>query len=257
MKLKLKHSLACVIIDTYPNKELAKLATNQMLKVCDPKEVYVLSSENFLDGAKFFKIRSLNSMRAYESIVLSMLPAIIEEDFALLYQWDGFVLNENAFDSRFLNYDYIGAPWFPSNEDPRVGNGGFCLRSRKLLDFLLVNTLSPDHSINDGANEDVRICTIYRKEAEDYGVRFAPVEVASQFAFETRPVAGTFGFHGMFNFPLIFPESFLIEHLDLIINRTRNFNMWRDFLGRCLSVGMNGLAGAVQRHFEDNRFNPN
>jgi hypothetical protein len=65
----------------------------------------------------------------------------IETSHCLLIQSDGFVLFPEKWDNDWLNYDYIGAPW-PYSEDAyidpfgnhhQVGNGGFCLMSKKLL----------------------------------------------------------------------------------------------------------------------------
>jgi len=40
----------------------------------------------------------------------------------------------------------------------------------------------------------------------DFGIRFAPPEIAARFAYErARPTAPTFGFHGLFNFPKAMP----------------------------------------------------
>ena len=43
------------------------------------------------------------------------------------------------------------------------------------------------------------ICKTYRKLLEqDYGIRFAPADLAARFSFETVPPPGpTLGFHGL------------------------------------------------------------
>jgi hypothetical protein len=66
----------------------------------------------------------------YSRITLKLCPEICIEDFNLIIHADGFAVNSEAWTSEFLNYDYIGARW----GDGIVGNGGFCLRSRKLYD---------------------------------------------------------------------------------------------------------------------------
>ena len=54
----------------------------------------------------------------------------------LLIQWDGYVVNPEAWDPAFLGCDYLGAKWYWHDDGMRVGNGGFSLRSRRLLDAL-------------------------------------------------------------------------------------------------------------------------
>jgi hypothetical protein len=43
-------------------------------------------------------------------------------------------VNPAAWDPEFLDWDYIGAKWFWAEAGKRVGNGGFSLRSYKLLE---------------------------------------------------------------------------------------------------------------------------
>jgi hypothetical protein len=89
-------------------------------------------------------------------------------------QHDGYVLNGGAWTDDFLKYDYIGAPWGGVN---LVGNGGFSLRSRRLLEAC---------SRMDGEPhpEDDFICRRHRKDLENLGMRFAPKELADRFAVE-------------------------------------------------------------------------
>jgi hypothetical protein len=79
-----------------------------------------------------------------------------------------------------------------------VMNGGFSLRSRRLLEaptrLGLEFTLPPVSGIStppysmewdSRANlEDVHICLNFRSRLESSGIRFAPFEIARQFAFE-------------------------------------------------------------------------
>jgi len=60
----------------------------------------------------------------------------IDTQFTLVTQWDGYVINAEAWTEEFLDYDYIGARWIGdvvkaagSPPEYNVGNGGFSLRS--------------------------------------------------------------------------------------------------------------------------------
>ena len=104
--------------------------------------------------------------------MLKELGAHIQTDYALVVQWDGFVIDGNAWADEFWNYDYIGARW-PHVAGPyRVGNGGFSLRSKKLLNALRdeMISLGVDDRGNED-NEDEAICIRHRELLESkYGI---------------------------------------------------------------------------------------
>ena len=146
-------------------------------------------------GELFIDHNSINSRQAYSQFVLQELHKYIHTDFVLMVQWDGWVINPNAWTDQFLNYDYIGAiwPWHP--EGLRVGNGGFSLRSKKLLEL----TADP-RFVYKNLNEDDLICHVNRDFLVSNGIKFAPEDLARQFSFE-REITNleTFGFHGEFH----------------------------------------------------------
>ncbi len=132
----------------------------------------------------------------YSRFVIRRLRDLVTTGHVLLIQWDGFVVNPDAWSESFLSYDYIGAKWHWHDDGMNVGNGGFSLRSRKLLEALA------DPEIVIEGNEDELICRRFRPLLEArYGIRFAPASIADRFSFEADYPAGTpFGFHGLFNF---------------------------------------------------------
>lgn len=139
----------------------------------------------------------------------------VDTDFCMLIHHDGFVVRPEKWENEFLNYDYIGAPWplkddayiTPFNEHIRVGNGGFTIRSKKLLNVpnhydvpFEVNVGDFYKHMNAGLyNEDGNICVHNRHIYEKAGCKFAPVEVAARFSQEiqTPETEGiySFGFH--------------------------------------------------------------
>lgn len=148
-------------------------------------------------------IAPLRSKEDYSRFILRELNAYIDTPHVLITQWDSFVLNGAAWNDEFLGYDYIGAPWPHFHDRRNVGNGGFSLRSKRLLEACMqLGGFS-------GEAEDVQICRNFRGQFEqDHGLRFAPEEVAGQFAFERAPRRGTeFGFHGVFNMIDILPAA--------------------------------------------------
>ena len=179
-------------------KSMESIAYAKVVLLTDNK----LSLENI--GIEVIQIEKLD-YNGYSNFILYKLREYIDTDFVLLVQYDGYVLRPYMWDPAFLNYDYIGAPWAPNvhftNEgvNVRVGNGGFSLRSKKLLNIL--NELKLSFTDNDTGffHEDGVICAYYRKQLENAGIKFAPVSVAAKFSHESdckESVYKPFGFHG-------------------------------------------------------------
>jgi hypothetical protein len=143
-------------------------------------------------------------------VILDDLKKMIQTEHVLVVQDDGFILNPAAWDDNFLVFDYIGAPWPPTLtiEPPgmelklenRVGNGGFSLRSRRLLEACSFNTLfRPEYDL---MMEDLLIGHFNYQQLVGKGIRFADLSVASRFSGETPDEDGkleldnVFGFHG-------------------------------------------------------------
>ncbi|HVY20414.1 MAG TPA: DUF5672 family protein [Bauldia sp.] len=141
-------------------------------------------------------IAPLRSIADYSRFVLRDLVDHVTTSHILVVQWDGYVVDPAAWKRAFLKYDYIGSVWLDQPEHLSVGNGGFSLRSRRLMQT--VRQLP--HLA--GYNEDVVIGRTYRAIMErDNGIRFAPSKIAGLFAHEYKIEAGvpTFGFHGVEN----------------------------------------------------------
>ena len=141
-------------------------------------------------------IAPLATRDAYSQLMLKGLARYVETSHALVVQWDGYVVNPDAWTDEFLAFDYIGAPWPWGEADRRIGNGGFSLRSRRLLDALAAR----DIALVGNEDETIGIHHRRRLEGRD-GIVFPPVELANRFSFEVAyPVGMPFGFHGLFNF---------------------------------------------------------
>lgn len=158
-------------------------------------------------------IPRINSSHGYSEFMLEQLVSSIDTSHCLVVQWDGFVINAECWTRAFLDYDYVGAPWPQFGDGHDVGNGGFSLRSRKLLQACLDPAFRIVHP------EDLAICRINRALLEqEHGIRFADRGTAEHFAYERAlPARPTFGFHGIFNMiPLLGADRFweLYQTLD-------------------------------------------
>ncbi|QWD46690.1 hypothetical protein G6659_04165 [Polynucleobacter paneuropaeus] len=195
MKLNLKDITICAVDCVNPN--LAINAITKSLNVCEFSESILFTDSNKdYESIKTVRIDQIRSKNEYSRFLLKDLYKATKTPFVLIVQWDGYVLESKAWSDIFYDYDYIGAKW-PWHSDMKVGNGGFSLRSRKLLELMA----SDDLPFIEGENEDEQICRIhYQVLQSKYNVQFAPESIADQFAYERSiPDKPTFGFHGLFN----------------------------------------------------------
>lgn len=202
------------------------------------------------------QLRSNFSIEDYTFFTLKNMWAFVKTEFMLIIQYDGMAANRNKWTDEFLKYDYVGAPW-PDRfswigKDEKVGNGGFSLRSAKLLDALRDPIIHPRQDIRF-ANEDAVICQGYsRYLREKHSIKFAPVELANQFSHEwCNPTGETFGFHGVWNFPLFFDEKTCAEFL-LDIPKSHWYNDKLEMLkSNCDAKGYDKLWQELLRKLTD------
>ena len=139
-------------------------------------------------------ISPITCSKDYSYFIMYELHKHIATEYCLITQHDGWVVNPTSWTNKFLEYDYIGAPW-PSG---KVGNGGFSLRSMRFLRYFSDNN-TPYVPNNDGLYlEDSIISTIYGHELTESGIQFAPEDVANQFSRELyyeKSHETPFGFH--------------------------------------------------------------
>ena len=192
------HAITLVAIDCAYPQLAADALSRSMAKLSVARVLLLTDVALELDGIEVVQIASIRSRAAYSQFVLKQLGAYIDTDYVLVVQWDGFIINGNAWADEFWNYDYIGAKWPHQQGDFRVGNGGFSLRSKRLLNALT----NPEFALTPDENEDTAICIRHRDVLEtNYGIAFADERVADRFAFDVgRPLGRTLGFHGVFNF---------------------------------------------------------
>ena len=169
-------------------------------------------SEQFKVSDTKIKIETVPKMDlvGYNRFLFNELHGYIDTEYCLIVQSDGFVLNANLWDPKFLSYDYIGAPWsknflLPDKSQLNlqkncVGNGGFSLRSKKLL----IETAKIDFNLLTfpTQSEDLIICHYLYDHFINIGIRFPDPEIAARFSIESQDAVygqnpmTVFGFHG-------------------------------------------------------------
>lgn len=146
----------------------------------------------------------------YNKHIVLEMTRNVSTDFALVVQTDGFILNPEKWKPEFLQFDYIGAPWGSGLQQDypfgtRVGNGGFSLRSKKLMDLTSTFTeYDPDRLSGFDWAEDFYVCKVRYQELLRHNIKIADLATAADFSLEAdipehpRTYADVFGFHGRF-----------------------------------------------------------
>lgn len=153
-----------------------------------------------VDDIEFVKIDEISSHRQYNDFCLR-LNNYSDNQYILIVQNDSFITNADIWTDEFLNYDYIGAPWTEKQATEwgipnRVGNGGFSLRSKKFLEY------SSQFKDCGGANEDGFLTNFTLPYSNNFGIKYAPVDIAYRFSVELPNQNDVydpdkhFGFHG-------------------------------------------------------------
>jgi hypothetical protein len=212
MKLVMDDVTVCAISSV--NLALSARALNITMAQCEFSDAILLSSVPVEGAFRAISIPDLNSLADIQILSVKKLASLIETSFVLVVQWDGYVINPHAWNPSFRDYDYIGARWPHFTDGMTVGNGGFSLRSRKLLAALN----DPRFTVDGTISEDVLICRTFRPLLErEFGIRFAPEGVADQFSYEnTEPGQPTFGFHGMANMWRHVEDAEMVEMIGLV-----------------------------------------
>jgi hypothetical protein len=162
---------------------------------------------------KCYKINEIKSINEYSKFCIKFGNIWPDNSYALFCQHDGYPINPHCWDDRFLDYDYIGSPWGTDRPDyKRVGNGGFSLRSAKIMK-IVSNIITPFNW-----PEDLIICDVFGDILQnEYNIKFAPIDLAMKFSYEldiperVLTLDKSFGFHDFKSGPIKDKEKYRIN----------------------------------------------
>jgi hypothetical protein len=217
--------------------DLTRYAIEHSLKHIDPKEVVVISDREIMPGVTTIIQDPVANMTEYNTIMLKGVTEHVNTAHSLYVQWDGIANDRTQWTDEFLDYDYIGAiwPWEPKNKN--VGNGGFSLRSKRLLDACMDEHIQLNKSRNMIA-EDAVIGIDHRDFLENtHGIKFAPSELATQFSFELGVHRPSFGFHGLWNIFNLMGEEDQDYYYTRIDYKGWNHYKWHHTLAALIRTG--------------------
>jgi len=207
------------------------------------RALFLTDRRHAVPGIDVQLIPTLPSRAAYSQFVLKELVHHVDTAHALLVQWDGYVINPAAWRDEFLGCDYLGAKWFWHDPAQSVGNGGFSIRSRRLL-----TALQDPRIVLSGA-EDETICRRFRALLErEHGIVFGSESLADAFAFEAAyPVGLPFGFHGLFNFCRVVAPDEIAALVPLFTEQIARSPQLLQLGRNCAALGQWPAAEAIFR----------
>jgi len=177
-----------------------------MSKVDFAKCILITNIDLNLSDITTINVGGLKTWEEYNRFIVKELYKYFDTTHCLIAQWDSWVLNPEAWDNEFLNFDLAGAKWLDIGKPFNCANGGFSLRSRRLQQIL-----GTDEMIQITTPEDVAICKVYGSYLmQTHGIKFCTEEIADKFSFElNQPLQRTFGFHAFHHAP--FQETIVIK----------------------------------------------
>jgi hypothetical protein len=226
-------SITLVTVETMYH-DLARRALEETLKHIDVKEVVVFSDREILPGSTTVLTKPIKSFRDYNEIMLKNMWPFIDTDHILFAQWDAMAYDGTKWSDQFLEYDYIGAVWPWAPEGQNMGNGGFSLRSRKLL-LACKDPAIQLHEQRKFIEEDAVQCVDHKQLLESkYGIKFAPTELAQQFSHEIQEGSYEykpgFGFHGQWNVVKLADLDVVDYFIPRMDYKGWNIHKWHHFL---------------------------
>ena len=215
MKKKLKLPNVTLLAATSTEIDMTQLSLRISLRDIEFGSVKLLSSatpQKKYQNIEYISIPVMNKIIDYNRFMIEDLHNYFNTSHCLIVQPDSWVVDSDNWKDKFLEFDYIGALWtnkirINSNliinmEKNIVGNGGFSLRSRKLVEAtakINFHSLEFPHK-----NEDIIICHYLYDQMINSGISFAPAKLAAQFSMENEKTNNNygcytnsvFGFHG-------------------------------------------------------------
>ena len=177
--------------------ERSKAAADICQKNFNFAKVVILSSIPDTDP-RVVSIPEIKDGKIYSLFYIKEMYKYVNTPLALTFHHDGFIANPEAWEDEFLKYDYLGSPWRHPNAPTAGGNGGFAIRSRRLLEYISKNMEKIGGPIEP---EDAWTCRYARPFLEKEGMTFAPRELGMRWSKEgdERGVVwnGEFGWHDL------------------------------------------------------------
>lgn len=267
-------SITLVALGT-SNHSLTRFAIDKTLSAIPKIDKVKVFSDKNLGIGEFYELPSSFSLHDYSVFAMKELNQYIDTDHIIMCHYDGFAVNGEYWKDSFLENDYLGSAthykhpplnvtltnckllnkikqqWYPLG-------GGFCLRSKKLLNALAdpeIKTVFFNYAINAyWSCEDISIGILYKKFLEDkYDIKFGKIEDSIEFCAEILTGYNyCLGFHGWQQIPLFLGENETLAYIkELVAIKGTNVDnqRLREFFGNCYKRQYNATIQYVKNTF--------
>jgi hypothetical protein len=269
--------LTAAIVGTN-NYELMSFAIKKTINSAPCNKVLVCSDKK-IDLPFDYDFVHLNdklTLGTYSEFCIKELGKYVNTDHVLLTQYDGFAVNNFAWNDKFLEYDFIGSLIHPyhtpmyktlqtigTEKSKNIikekewinGGGGFTLRSKKLLEIMVKDdNILPYIPTNNPNNywlcEDLSISVYLRDYLEkEKQIKFAPVKDSLNFSSEITTGYGfSLGFHGWYNIPLFLTEEEVFYYMK---NLEREVKIDKTYVGLFLGFLLSKKYNKAFKEFKE------
>jgi len=152
-------NISVIIVDDYRDNPTESNIRNVIVKKALE---YSKKFINFGDVLEFSPLAGFNrSLKTgdFENFFVRELPWLVDTEYYLTFQWDGFITNPFSWNSNWLKYDFIGG-------GHSLQNGGFSLRKTNVM-----QKLSNDELL-DCVNGFGNVDSLYTNEDSYYSLFF-------------------------------------------------------------------------------------
>lgn len=227
-----------------------------------------------IKGSEFIELPKPFGLYEYSTFMIKDLNQYIDTDHVLICQYDGIGINPEFWNEKFLQYDCIGSatyykhpPLFKTLSECKLVDtlehswyplgGGFCLRSKKLLNALSDPEVLPyfhNYAINaQWSCEDISIGMIYRKFMEEkYGIVYGSFEDSVEFCAEILSAYNfCLGFHGWDQIPLFLNEDETLFWINEYCKGAKDINIYKikRFMGFAYLNSYDNVIRYIKRNF--------
>lgn len=163
--------------------------------------------DNLPDGIQFEESMHLKSIKDFDYYAFRCLGKHVQTSHCLMVQDHAFILHPEIWKDDWLQFDFCGALWperpeFISQSTGtlvRLGNGGFSLRSKRIMDLPEKLDL-PVVEDRGFSNDDGLLNSLYRKVLLENGVVYPEAIDIPEFSYENDTpeninITKFFGFH--------------------------------------------------------------
>jgi hypothetical protein len=202
-------NIGLLIIDCV-NTDRALKTLNHCADLCSFRDILFLTDKDVEtpNHVQLIKIPKIDSHISLDNFIAKDLHTFLSSfkvSHFLMVQYDGFIINPNAWSEDFLNYDFIGAPSITIGSPPLEHgdvpffNSGFCLFTLKFLQE--ISKIAQEKEISlyplDGCISGVNCIDNFnlREHLTALGLRYPKGEVACKFSIEYGLYKNSFGYH--------------------------------------------------------------